>query len=395
MSSAAWMAIGGLGLLLAVGAAVAVWVVARRGRPAPAPDPSAALTLLQQQFLDLKNEIQRQVGGLTRTLNDQMLQSQKTIGERLEGTTKVVVQVQNQLGSLARTAENMQEMGRSLADLQNILKAPKLRGLLGEQLLEELLRQVLPESAFSLQHEFRSGARVDAVIRLGANLVPVDAKFPLEAFHRMIKAEGEEARRAARREFSASVRGRIAEIADKYIRPDEGTYDFALMYIPAESIHSEVMLRPEASADTDLFAHALERKVLPVSPASFYAYLSAIAHGLRGLRIEKEAQQVFDRVRGLQQGFDQFMETLERVGKQIGHAQNNFNDARRQADRLHDNLGSLSGTAGAALEGERSRPPAGEIPAPARPAPRAELFPLPGEGDFPGEASPRRRRSGG
>ena len=376
MSPLGWVLVTTAGVLLAAGAAAAAWFAARRGSPPPA-DPSAALSLLQQQFLDLKNEMQRQVGALTHTLHDQLLQSQKTIGERLEGTTKVVVQVQNQLGSLARTAEHMQEMGRSLSDLQNILRAPKLRGLLGEMLLEELLRQVLPESAYTLQHPFRSGAKVDAAIRLGACLVPVDAKFPLESFHRMLKAEGEEARRAARREFAASVRGRIDEIADKYIRPDEGTYDFALMYIPAENVFYEVILRQEGTAESDLGSYALERKVLPVSPNSFYAYLSAIAYGLRGLRIEKEAQQVFDRVRGLQQGFAQFLETFERVGRQIGHAQNNFSEARRQADRLHDGIGSLGGGT--------ERPSLGE--APAAPPAAPELQALPGAAERERERS--------
>src|SRR3972149_6506118 len=116
---------------------------------------------MQQQLLDLKNEMQRQGGRLTRTLNDQMLQSQKAIGDRLEGTSRVMAEVHGQLGALAKTAENMQEMGRSLGDLQNILKAPKLRGLMGESLMAELLRQVLPDSAYTLQHTFRSGAKVD------------------------------------------------------------------------------------------------------------------------------------------------------------------------------------------------------------------------------------------
>jgi DNA recombination protein RmuC len=344
MSPLAWTLVVALAVMFAAAAALAAWIAARRSAASARPDPAAALSLLQQQFLDLKNEMQHQVGDLTRTLHDQLAQGQKTIGERLEGTTRVVSQVQNQLGALAKTAESMQEMGRSLGDLQNILKAPKLRGLLGEMLLEELLRQVLPESAYTLQHTFRTGAKVDAVIRLGGGLVPVDAKFPLEAFSRMNKAESEEARKTARREFAASVRGRVDEIADKYILPDESTYDFALMYIPAENVFYEVILRDVPGSDSDLTSYALARRVLPVSPNSFYAYLNAIAYGLKGLRIEKEAQAVFDRVRALQQGFAQFLERFALVGKQIGYAQSNFSEASRQADRLQDRLGALTGS---------------------------------------------------
>jgi DNA recombination protein RmuC len=352
MSPSAWILVGAAALLLAFGAAAAAWAAARRSRPAAGPDPAAALALMQQQLLDLKNEMQRQVGDLTRTLNDQMLQSQKTIGERLEGTSRVMAQVHGQLGALAKTAENMQEMGRTLGDLQNILKAPKLRGLMGESLMAELLREALPGSAYSLQHTFRSGATVDAIIRLGEGLVPVDAKFPLESFDRLVHAGDDAARRAARRDFVTSVRGRINEIADKYILPEEGTYNFALMYIPAESVFHEVFARADGAAEVDLAAFARERHVFPVSPHSFYAYLTALAFGLRGLRIEKEALAVFARVRGLQQTFAQFLDLFNRLGKQIGFAQGNYLEARRQADRLQDGLGALSGadSAPAALE---------------------------------------------
>ncbi|MEE9218086.1 MAG: DNA recombination protein RmuC [Acidobacteriota bacterium] len=360
MSPPAWILLSVTAILLAGLAALVAWLIGRRGASAGDREASGSLSLLQQQLLDLKNEMQHQVGNLTRTLHDQLQQGQKTIGERLEGATEVVANVQHQLGDLARTAEHMQEMGRSLADLQSILSAPKLRGLMGESLLADLLGQVLPKSAYTLQYAFRSGAKVDAVIRLGEGLVPVDAKFPLEAFHRLLKAEGEEERRQARREFNHSVKARISEIADKYILPEEGTYDFALMYIPAENVFYEVVLRQEGAGSFDLSTYALERRVVPVSPNSFYAYLNAIAYGLRGLRIEKEARQVFERVRGLQQRFAQFLDTFARLGKQIGHAQNNFLEARRQVDRLQDGLDSLvAADSPAALEGSagpRSRP---------------------------------------
>ncbi len=371
MTLVSWTLVALAAGALAGVSALAAWLAGRRTSRAEAQTSSSSLGLLQQQFLDLKNELQNQVGTLTRTLHEQLQQGQKSIGERLEGATQAVARVQHQLGDLARTAEHMQEMGRSLTDLQNILKAPKLRGLMGESLLAELLRQVLPESAYSLQHSFRSGVKVDAVIRLGDGLVPVDAKFPLEAFNRMIKAEAEGERRVARREFNTSVRNRIAEIADKYILPEEGTYDFALMYIPAENIFYEVILREDGTGGPDLSTYALERKVIPVSPNSFYAYLMAIVYGLKGLRIEKDAQEVFRSVRGLQQGFVQFMETFARLGKQMGHAQNNFDEARRQADRLQDGVIALSGAQSThAAIARDAAPKEGRLGASPEPVPR-------------------------
>ena len=371
MTPLSWTLVALAAGALAGVSALAAWLAGRRTSRAEAQTSSSSLGLLQQQFLDLKNELQNQVGTLTRTLHEQLQQGQKSIGERLEGATQAVARVQHQLGDLARTAEHMQEMGRSLTDLQNILKAPKLRGLMGESLLAELLRQVLPESAYSLQHSFRSGVKVDAVIRLGDGLVPVDAKFPLEAFNRMIKAEAEGERRVARREFNTSVRNRITEIADKYILPEEGTYDFALMYIPAENIFYEVILREDGTGGPDLSTYALERKVIPVSPNSFYAYLMAIVYGLKGLRIEKDAQEVFRSVRGLQQGFVQFMETFARLGKQMGHAQNNFDEARRQADRLQDGVIALSGAQSThAAIARDAAPKEGRLGASPEPVPR-------------------------
>ncbi|MEE8537812.1 MAG: DNA recombination protein RmuC [Acidobacteriota bacterium] len=371
MTLVSWTLVALAAGALAGVSALAAWLAGRRTSRAEAQTSSSSLGLLQQQFLDLKNELQNQVGTLTRTLHEQLQQGQKSIGERLEGATQAVARVQHQLGDLARTAEHMQEMGRSLTDLQNILKAPKLRGLMGESLLAELLRQVLPESAYSLQHSFRSGVKVDAVIRLGDGLVPVDAKFPLEAFNRMIKAEAEGERRVARREFNTSVRNRITEIADKYILPEEGTYDFALMYIPAENIFYEVILREDGTGGPDLSTYALERKVIPVSPNSFYAYLMAIVYGLKGLRIEKDAQEVFRSVRGLQQGFVQFMETFARLGKQMGHAQNNFDEARRQADRLQDGVIALSGAQSThAAIARDAAPKEGQLGASPEPVPR-------------------------
>ncbi|MCZ6778300.1 MAG: DNA recombination protein RmuC [Acidobacteria bacterium] len=371
MTLVSWTLVALAAGALAGVSALAAWLAGRRTSRAEAQTSSSSLGLLQQQFLDLKNELQNQVGTLTHTLHEQLQQGQKSIGERLEGATQAVARVQHQLGDLARTAEHMQEMGRSLTDLQNILKAPKLRGLMGESLLAELLRQVLPESAYSLQHSFRSGVKVDAVIRLGDGLVPVDAKFPLEAFSRMIKAEAEGERRVARREFNTSVRNRITEIADKYILPEEGTYDFALMYIPAENIFYEVILREDGTGGPDLSTYALERKVIPVSPNSFYAYLMAIVYGLKGLRIEKDAQEVFRSVRGLQQGFVQFMETFARLGKQMGHAQNNFDEARRQADRLQDGVIALSGAQSThAAIARDAAPKEGRLGASPEPVPR-------------------------
>src|SRR5437773_3651306 len=171
--------------------------------------------------------------------------SQSAVGERLDNTSRVVGEVQKGLGELREATAKVYEVGRDVASLHDILRAPKLRGGLGEFLLGDLLAQVLPPAHFTLQHAFRSGERVDAVVRLGDGLVPVDAKFPLEDFRRLLEAADDDERARARKAFVAQVRRHIDDIATKYVLPDEGTYDFALMYIPAENVYYETIIRDE------------------------------------------------------------------------------------------------------------------------------------------------------
>src|SRR5262249_25534254 len=191
-----------------------------------------------------------------------------------------------------------------------------------------------------LQHGFRSGERVDAAIRLGERLVPVDAKFPLEDFRRMLDAADDEARSRARKAFIARVRKHGDDAATKYVLPDEGTYDFALMYIPAENVFYEAVVRDEGA---ELASYALARKVIPVSPGTLYAYLQAIVLGLRGLRIEARAQEVLDQLGRLAGDLGRLRDDFRLVGKHLGNAQQAFGAADRRLDRFEQSLARATG----------------------------------------------------
>ncbi len=186
----------------------------------------------------------------------------KTVGERIADTTKVFGEVKESLGKLTQRTEQIQEVGKNISSLQDLLRAPKFRGGFGELLLERLLADILPRDNYSLQYKFRDGETVDAVIRIGGNLVPIDSKFPLEDFERIVAAESEDEQVAQRKQFTRTIKKHIDNVT-KYILPDEKTFDFALMYIPAENVYYETILRGYAE-ESEIYSYALQKRVIPV-----------------------------------------------------------------------------------------------------------------------------------
>jgi len=260
----------------------------------------------------------------------------KTVGERIADTTKVFGEVKEKLGELTQRTAQIQEVGKDISRLHDILRAPKFRGGFGELLLERLLADILPHKNYSLQYRFRNGETVDAVIRIGGNLVPIDSKFPLEDFERITKAESEEEQVALRRQFTRTIKKHIDDVT-KYILPDENTFDFALMYIPAENIYYETILRGQAE-ESEIYSYSLQKRVIPVSPNSFYAYLQVIILGLKGLHIESAAREILGHLGRLQGDLNDFQEDYATLGGHIRHAATKYDDAARKLTRLGDKL---------------------------------------------------------
>ncbi|HEY7602361.1 MAG TPA: DNA recombination protein RmuC [Methylomirabilota bacterium] len=271
-----------------------------------------------------------------------MQDTHKTMGQRLDEASRAVTEVHGQLGALGESTRRMEQVGREIAGLEQILRAPKIRGGLGETLLERLLAEILPAEAYRLQHTFRSGDKVDAAVVLADRLVPVDSKFPLENFRRMLEETDEDRRRQSRRAFLKDVRGRVDEIAKKYIVPDEKTFDFALMYIPAENVYYEVILRDEAG-DESLLGYALSRRVVPVSPNSLYAYLQVILLGLRGLRIEQNAREILGVLGRLQGDAARLREHFDTLGRHITNAKNKYDETTTSLARLEGKIEDVAG----------------------------------------------------
>lgn len=285
---------------------------------------------LQQQLGQMIGQVGERLKENAQVLND----TQQSLGERLDNAARVVGGVQKSLGGLEEANRRIYEVGKDIASLQEILRAPKLRGGLGEFFLEDLLGQILPPQHFTTQYSFRSGEKVDAVIKLGASLVPVDAKFPLENFKKLMEAQSDDERGRAKKQFTADVRKHIDAIAGKYILPDEGTYDFALMYIPAENVYYETVIKDEASDERNLSQYAMSKRVIPVSPNSFYAYLQAIVLGLKGLRIEDRTKEIIQYLGRLQGDFTKFRDEFALLGKHLNHAQSSFQSADKRLEQF-------------------------------------------------------------
>ena len=274
------------------------------------------------QLAERSAEVDRRLEAMTSTLD-----------RRLESTSKTASEIHRQLGELGRANEEILARANDLKRLEQALRPPKARGGFGELLLANLLRDRLPPDAYELQYGFRSGERVDAVIRVD-RLVPVDAKFPLDNFERLVEADDAAARALHEKAFARDLKGHVDAIAAKYIRPAEGTYDFALMYLPSESVYYELVCGKTGA----LLSYAHEQKVFPVSPTTFTAYLQVIVLGLKGMQIEQRAQEVMAYCAQLQQDFGRFRDDFQVVGKHLGHAQSKFSETERRLDRFEGKL---------------------------------------------------------
>ncbi len=335
-------------ILLAAVLLILIWSVIQSQKKTMDP----AVSLLQQEVQSLRGQLtdamQRSQETVNQQLNQVTQQLQKSTGDlntRLDNAARVVQEVSKGLGSLGEATQKVFLVGKDIASLQEILRAPKLRGVLGELFLGDLLSQILPPAHFTLQHRFKSGEVVDAAIRLGRNFVPVDSKFPLENFKRVLETASDDERRTAKRKFISDVKKHIDAIAAKYILPDEGTFDFALMYIPAENVYYELIIKDEA-ADTEksLLNYAFTKRVIPVSPNSFYAYLQTILLGLKGMHIEERAQEILRSLARLSGDFKRFQEEFELVGKHLTNTKMRYEEADKRLEKFGNRLQSLSGT---------------------------------------------------
>jgi len=280
-------------------------------------------------------KISSQVNERLNQMNQSLQEANKIIGQNLGNATTTFGNVKEQLGKLEATNTQILEVSKNISSLQELLRAPKFRGQMGETLLENLLAQVLPVKHYQMQYRFKSAEAVDAVIRLGERLVPVDAKFSLENFQKILDTQEEQLKDAFRRKFIQDVKNRVDEISAKYILPQENTYDFALMYIPAENVYYEIIIKE------DIFSYCMSKKVIPVSPNTFYAYLQVICLGLKGLKIEENAKGILKNLSMLTIEINKFKEDFDILGKHLSAATGKYEESQRRLDRFQDRLTNI------------------------------------------------------
>jgi len=260
------------------------------------------------------NVVTSQLSSVTQQLQNNTGQ----MGSRLDNAARVIQDVQNKLGELGKATQEIKELGQSVSKLEEMLKAPKLRGGLGELLLEDLLKQVLPSNAYDMQYRFKNGQTVDAIIRTAGGMVPVDSKFPLENFQKMLESKSDQEKRTALRTFRSDVKKHIDAVSEKYILPDES-----------------------APEENGLYNYAMKKRVVPVSPNSFYAHLRVIALGLKGLQIERSAKEILQNLDRLGSELQKFSDLFETLGTQLTNAKNNFDKADKQLSGLTEKFKSI------------------------------------------------------
>lgn len=330
--------------------------------------------LLQQQMNDLRASFTENFLKQLDQIRGQMINHYKdSVGlmertnlnwtEQFQTSQKAVTEVKTSLTRLEEATKKIFDVGKDIAGLNDILRAPKLRGNLGEYFLKDLLDQIMSPEQFEMQYRFKPSKDnnvviVDAVIKTADGLVPIDSKFPMESFRRMIESVDGAERDRMRREFQRSVKERVKEISENYIRPSEKTLDFALMYIPAENIYYETIIRDDSlGEDGSLSEYATKRHVIPVSPNTLYAYLCTILMGLRRLEIEKYAEEIIRRIQRLHKEFEKFTEHYAKMDDKITQLRSHYDDSQKRLGNIQRQMESIEG------------PDRKEMEIPAEPAP--------------------------
>lgn len=310
-----------------------------------APSDSSAL-LLKQDLTTLTESVHQLKDGLQQQLNERLDKSNAQMVKQFQASTAIIRDVTQKLTELEKTNQQVGSIAGELRVLQNVLTNPKQRGVLGEYYLNQVLENVLPPDRFQLQYKFKDGEVVDAVIKLDGKLLPVDSKFSLENYNRLVEETDRTRKETLVRQFKADLKNRIDETA-KYIRPKEGTMDYAFMFIPSEAIYYDLLSNKVGATGTsarDLMEYAFRDKcVIIVSPTTFMAYLQTVLQGLRALQIEEQAKEIQVRIGDLGRHLRGYKTFMYKLGNSLGTTVNHFNAANKEFQKVDTDIYKIAG----------------------------------------------------
>lgn len=294
---------------------------------------SAKMMDIDRKMETVKDHVSNRLGE-----NIQFIQSSTNeVNTRLTTASKVIGELQTRIVAFEEGSKRIYDIGKDLSELQNILRAPKLRGGFGEWLLEELLMQILPRESFETQKKYKSGDIVDAIVKLkDGYFLPIDAKFPLENFRKLVELEDDLAKDGLKRDLRKDIRKHIDAISSKYISKEEGSLDIALMYIPAENIYYETVIREDDILN--IRAYAFSKNVVPVSPNTLYAYMQTIVLGMKGMQVSKKAREILDTIKTMESEFANVVDSYSVVGKHLVNAQTKYQETDKYLARFGNKL---------------------------------------------------------
>lgn len=295
------------------------------------------LSMMAEQNRELRRTMDSKLSETHRATQEQLGQTMKTAQGIASQSVRSISEITEKLTKLEETNKQVINFSAQLQNLQDILKNPKQRGVLGEYFLEETLKNVLPPNSYQMQYPFKDGTIVDAVVFVKKNVIPIDSKFSLENYEKILNCKDSEERERLEKVFKQDLKNRIDETS-KYIKPSEGTMDFAFMFIPSEAIYYDLLINKVGAVQVntrDLIEYAFQdKKVIIVSPTSFLAYLQTVLQGLRAFQIEESAKNIRTNVEKLGRHIVAFEEYMKKLGNGLGTTVNQYNIAYKELGKI-------------------------------------------------------------
>lgn len=341
-------------ILVLIGAmavfAVVFWMILKKALPGKNSwqDKNEGLLMLQGQLKEMRDAIHKTNLDIRNTLDNRIGESTKAMQSQIGHSAKIISEVTEKLTKLDETNKQVVGFAGQLQSLQNILTNPKQRGVLGEYYLETVLKNVLPPGSFQMQYGFKDGTIVDAAVFVKDKIIPVDSKFSLENYNRIVQETSTAEKEKLEKVFKQDLKNRIDETS-KYIRPNDGTTDFAFMFIPSEGIFYDLLINQVGAVKTstvDLIEYAFkQKKVIIASPTTFLAYLQTVLQGLKALQIEESAKEIRKRVEDLSRHLGAYEEYMKKLGANLSTTVNTYNASYKELNKIDKDVLRITGQA--------------------------------------------------